>query len=288
MDIKIKNSQVGIFSKIYYYFCKKMKEIDINKILTDCIRKEILLFLKQSAESGNVIDQYRFGHYLRNSFYDDDDSLSMFGYKYIDSEIDEGKGADYWLRKAALAGNGEAQYELGVMYYEGSIHDEGYDDWCDIPEFEYNDAIFWLSKAANQGNAYALKALGDCYLQFNSISLGAAYIDGEKDEKKAFSYYQKAYEEKCDEALLGLGYCYEVGAGVQKNLEKAYELYSLAHNKGFDEATIKVIYCLLEGIGVQKQHDNAAFLLQRFMKSHTENDLERLKRYWPEYVNIIC
>lgn len=274
-----------------------MKDIDINKILTDRIRKEILLFLKQSAESGNVIDQYRFGHYLRNSFYDDDDGLSMFGQKYIHSEIEEGKGADYWLRKAALAGNGEAQYELGVMYYEGSINDPVPEEWTDLerfmyddgyPTFKYDEAIFWLSKAANQGNANALKALGDCYLQFNSISLGAAYISGEKDEKKAFSYYQKAYEEKCDEALLGLGYCYEVGAGVQKNLEKAYELYSLAHKKGFDEATIKVVYCLLEGIGVQKEHDNAVFLLRRFMKSHTENDLERLKRYWPEYVNIIC
>ena len=52
-----------------------MEDIDINKTITDCIRKEILLFLKQSAESGNVIDQYRFGHYLRNSFYDDDDEV---------------------------------------------------------------------------------------------------------------------------------------------------------------------------------------------------------------------
>ena len=263
-----------------------MEAIDINKTITDCIRKEILLFLKKSAESGNVIDQYRFGHYLSNSFYDDDGSLSIIGHKYIDSEIDEGKGADYWLKKAAHAGNVDAQYELGIMYYEGSIHDGEYDDWYDILQFEYDDAIFWLSKAANQGNSYALKALGDCYLQFNSES-GAIHV-GEKDEKKAFSYYQKAFEEKCDEALLGLGYCYEVGAGVQKNLEKAYELYSLAHKKGIDEATIKVAYFLLEGIGVQKQHDNAVSLLQRFMKSHTENDLERLKRYWPEYVNIIC
>lgn len=140
-----------------------MEAIDINKTITDCIRKEILLFLKKSAESGIVIDQYRFGHYLRNSFYDDDDvCLDMFGYKYINSEIDGGKGADYWLRKAALAGNVDAQYELGVMYYEGSVKDPVPESWTDldrfvfddgIPTFKYNEAIFWLSKAANQGNA---------------------------------------------------------------------------------------------------------------------------------------
>lgn len=118
-------------------------------------------------------------------------------------EIDKGKSAGYWLRKAAIAGNVHAQYELGIMYYDGLIGKSIYENWSDekkfmydeeIPSFLYTEAIFWLSKAAKQGNALALKAIGDCYLQFNTISHDAICIDGEKDEKKHLNIMKKPFK----------------------------------------------------------------------------------------------
>lgn len=221
--------------------------MDINEFLKDFVRDQHIIFLKKSAESGNVIDQYRLGHFLNKPFgYKFSSDFTYLGIK----EIDKGKSAGYWLRKAAIAGNVHAQYELGIMYYDGLIGESIYENWSDekkfiydeeIPLFLYSEAISWLSKAAKQGNALALKAIGDCYLQFNSISYGAVCIDGEKDEKKAFKYYEEAFQGKCYEALLGLGYCYEKGLGTEQNIEKAFELYLTAHKNGIPEATIKVI-----------------------------------------------
>ena len=56
-----------------------------------------------------------------------------------------------WFRKAAEQGNAEAQYRLGLSYYNG----EG------VPK-DYAQAAFWWRKAAEQGEdtaQYNLKYL---------------------------------------------------------------------------------------------------------------------------------
>ena len=60
---------------------------------------------------------------------------------------DEGR-AKTWYEKAAVAGNPDAQYELGMIYIKGK----------GVPKSEA-DGIAWLRKAAEAGHAEAKKEL---------------------------------------------------------------------------------------------------------------------------------
>ena len=87
----------------------------------------------------------------------------------------DNKEAVAWWRKAAEQGNANAQLELGVMYTRGQ----------GVPQ-DYKEAIAWWRKAAEQGNANA---------QYN---LGVMYADGEgvpQDYKEAMAWYRKAAEQ---------------------------------------------------------------------------------------------
>lgn len=64
-----------------------------------------------------------------------------------------------------------------------------------------------------------------------------------ESEELRFSYYQIAYycyvraaEKKYIPALYELGYLYEMGLGVDKNLDYAIELYSVAVELGYEPA----------------------------------------------------
>ena len=52
----------------------------------------------------------------------------------------------------------------------------------------------------------------------------------------AVKYYQKAAEKNFDAAQYSLGYCYENGWGIVKNLEKALEYYRKAAEQGYEDA----------------------------------------------------
>ena len=56
------------------------------------------------------------------------------------------------MLKSAEQGNAEAQYNLGLMYYNGE----------DV-EKDFPTAKYWFEKSAEQGNAEAQYKLGDIY-----------------------------------------------------------------------------------------------------------------------------
>jgi len=84
------------------------------------------------------------------------------------------------LVKKAEAGDGKAQFDLGVCYFEGEgvVKDE-------------QEAVKWYKKAAEQGFAVAQWTLGVCY----SEGAGVA-----KDEKEAVKWFTKAAEQGNAEA----------------------------------------------------------------------------------------
>ncbi|RIB00363.1 hypothetical protein C2G38_2151872 [Gigaspora rosea] len=47
----------------------------------------------------------------------------------------------------------------------------------------------------------------------------------EKDDNKAFIYYQKSADIEYDEGIFGVGFCYEKGIGVEKDEHKAFSYY---------------------------------------------------------------
>ena len=57
-----------------------------------------------------------------------------------------------------------------------------------------------------------------------------------KDPVKAFALFLKAAEMGDDIAHRSLGYCYEKGKGVKKDLDKAELYYQLAVDMGVEEA----------------------------------------------------
>ena len=98
----------------------------------------------------------------------------------------EGRGVaqDYaqaraWYEKAAVQGNADAQYNLGVLYNKGRGVAQ-----------DYAQARTWYEKAAVQGHAKA---------QFN---LGALYENGQgitRDYDKARAWYEKVAAQTDDQ-----------------------------------------------------------------------------------------
>ncbi|KAF0529897.1 calmodulin-dependent protein kinase [Gigaspora margarita] len=72
------------------------------------------------------------------------------------------------------------------------------------------------------------------------FSLGYNYQNGigvEKDEHKAFFYYQKSADMGDAQGTRGVGYCYQNGIGVEKDEHKAFIYYQKAAEMGHANGT---------------------------------------------------
>ncbi|HHV6976807.1 TPA: tetratricopeptide repeat protein [Haemophilus influenzae] len=116
-----------------------------------------------------------------------------------------------WL-PLAEQGNADAQFNLGLMYYNGRGVKQ--DDF---------EAVKWFRKAAEQGDADA---------QFN---LGVMYAKGQgvkQDDVEAVKWYRKAAEQGYADAQAVLGFSYILGKGVQVNKSLAKEWLGKACDNG--------------------------------------------------------
>ena len=109
-----------------------------------------------------------------------------------------------------LAGQGDAiaQYNLGLMYYNGRgiLRD-------------YAEAVRWYRKAADQGDADAQN------------NLGAMYHDGQgvpQDYAEAVRWFRKAADQGHTDAQSNLGLMYKYGRGVPRDHVAAYIWFNLA------------------------------------------------------------
>ena len=118
---------------------------------------------------------------------------------------------------AAARGDARAQYNLGVIYYNG----EG------VPH-NYKEAVKWYYLAAAQGDARA---------QYN---LGAIYHNGAvvpQNYKEAVKCYRLAAAQGHVKAQFRLGVMYNSGEGVSKNKVYAYMWLNLAVASGDEDAS---------------------------------------------------
>jgi TPR repeat protein len=146
-------------------------------------------------------------------------------------------------KKAAKKGNVEAQFNLGLMYYNGLGVDK-----------DYAKAVEWYQKAADQGLAVA---------QFN---LGTMYENGRgvaKDYTKAFEWYEKAADQGYAKAQFNLGWMYQNGLGVDKDYAKAFEWYGKAADQGYANAQYSLGVMYQNGLGVEKNYTRAAEWFKR-------------------------
>jgi len=147
--------------------------------------------------------------------------------------------AEAAVRKAAKAGNAEAQFRLGVMYGNG-----------DGVGLNYEQALAWFEKAAAQGHENALITLAWMYANGTGVDV---------DEGRARELYLEAAARGSAKAQYVVGTMYRFAQyGVKKDVAKAVEWYLKAADQGMATAQFALGRMLMEGKGVMR--DDAAAL----------------------------
>ncbi|RIB08216.1 hypothetical protein C2G38_367102 [Gigaspora rosea] len=93
-------------------------------------------------------------------------------------------------------------------------------------------------------------------------NVGYCYQNGvgvEKDEQKAFAYYQKSAEMGNASGTCSIGYCYRHGIGVEKDELKAFIYYQRSADMGDANGMCNVGYCYQNGIGIEKDEHMAFY-----------------------------
>mgnify|MGYP003328179002 FL=1 len=135
--------------------------------------------------------------------------------------VDAYDGGDYAAAIAiwepyAHQGNREAQFAMGVLYFEGYGVSKNLDE-----------ALAWFRKAANSGHPTAM------------FNLGVAYWEGRglnKNFSQAVDWWERAAESGDVASQYNLGLAYYLGKGAQKDIDKARSWLTQASDQGHAEA----------------------------------------------------
>ena len=117
-------------------------------------------------------------------------------------------GAEKWLRKAAEAGEPEAQEGLGQLYHNGQVVEQ-----------DYAAAAAWWLKAARQGSASAQYRLGIAYERGRGVA---------QDYQQARDWYTKAARQGYADAQYKLAIMCHEGRGRQRDLAECHMWLTLA------------------------------------------------------------
>ncbi len=121
-----------------------------------------------------------------------------------------------YYRNGAEQGDPQAQYNLGLCYYEGrGVYQN------------MTSAVKWFRKAAEQGFAEAQMSLGCCYDRGEGVK---------RDMRVAVQWYRKAAEQGVTHAQYNLGSCYACGDGVTQDKVEAVKWYRKAAEAGDPKA----------------------------------------------------
>lgn len=190
----------------------------------------------------------------------------------------QGENDDLWnvgeairlMTQAAQMGYTEAQFQLGLFYYDEDyeIDDEG-------------KAIEWWLKAAEKGHVNSLKALGAHYKDDDEDELAVKYFmpaaekgdadaqwiigdyyeEGEgglpESEAIAVEWYQKSADQNNPTGQYYLGLCYLYGDGVNEDAKTGIEYVNKAAEQGHDEALEALAGYYYEGKFVDKDAEKA-------------------------------
>ena len=146
--------------------------------------------------------------------------------------------AEAAIRKAAKAGNPEAQFRLGVMYGNG-----------DGVGLDYSQARAWFEKAVAQGHENAIITLAWMYANGTGVDV---------DEQRARDLYLEAARRGSSKAQYVVATMYRFAQyGLAKDMAAAVQWYLKAADQGMPTAQLALGKLLMEGKGVM-QDDSAA------------------------------
>ena len=154
--------------------------------------------------------------------------------QYIRQDIN--KALHYFLL-ASNQNDSEAQFNLGFIYNEGKYIA------CDI-----NKAIHYYSLAANQNHSGAQLNLGIIYYEGKSVM---------QDINKALHYFLLASNQNDSRAQLYLGFIYNEGKCVIRDIYKAIHYYSLAAGQNHPKAQFYLGVIYHDGIYVARDINKA-------------------------------
>lgn len=185
--------------------------------------------IERDKEAAKIWFQKAASSYWPSADDGDVESQKQLGFLYergfgVNKDEDE---AQKWYRKAAIAGDLEAQKRLAGTY--DSVFELHAFDGCNLSAGENDDnleAIKWYLKAAAAGDLDSKMNLARMY------TLGDGVIDG----KQVVYWYQKAAEQSEDcSAELKLGKLYEEGLLIKQDLDEAKKWYLKAKAKKSDK-----------------------------------------------------
>ncbi|SRR6266568_4602369 len=160
------------------------------------------------------------------------------------------------LTSLANAGDAEAQFRLGSLYFEG----------VDMPSAV---AYEWLNKAADQNHAEA------CY-KLACFSGSGNFILNRTDEEVRLMLLRAA-ELGSVSAQCSLGSYYATGElSCPRNLKEAAKWYGRAANAGNPDAQYELGFMLLLGDGVEKDTTKAVCLIEEAAKQRHEDAVRLL------------
>jgi TPR repeat protein len=147
------------------------------------------------------------------------------------------KEAFVGFEKLAKSGNANAQYNLGMMYYNGT----------GVKKNKIM-AFVWLEQASNNGSKLAQNKLGYMYEK--------GEVKGTKDEAKAINEYLKSALQNYNFAQLNLAMKYSE-TPTKENLDLAFFWYQKAANNGNTAAMNNLANMYYHGQSVRKDYKKA-------------------------------
>lgn len=213
--------------------------------------------------------------------------------KKSNNDLDQALGI-FWLEKANFQNYSYAQYLLGKCYQFGRGIEK-----------DESTAFQLFLKAADQNHMKAQLDVANCY-EFG--------IGTEKNFARAFKWYEKAVLKRCKKiyndqglccdydfeihknpdlavykyknkqhyakAIAHLGYYYQYGIAVEKNLILAYKLYNQSSMLNYFGGHIGLAKCYLKGLGVEKNVAEAINLFKKTAKKGSSQALRLLGNYY--------
>lgn len=141
--------------------------------------------------------------------------------------------AVFWLEKAGHMGIERALFQLVRMYFNGN----------DVASKDNAKAIYWFKKIVehplfdNDTKAESAYILGTAYMEDSEMQVEGLV----KDDREAFKYFSVAERTTYNvdgEVSYMLGYMYETGRGVERDLEKAKEKYLMGRYNKNEKAIV--------------------------------------------------
>lgn len=229
--------------------------------------------LLDCAKSGDAVAQFRLGH--------------AFVYGEDGAKMNEHHGV-MWLKQSAAQGNADAENLLGDCYGHGwgvgknaeaaakhyrSAAEKGHGEAAEEIGKWYRRGIGVEKDMAEAFHFYMIAAkAGSDEAQF---WVGKFYAEGwgcvAKDYSKAVEWYEKSATQDNSDAICAMGWCYQLGNGVEQDYSKAVEWFKRGVDQDDGTCMNNLARLIEEGKGTERDYEVA---LELFKKA-TENDCAR-------------